>query len=239
MKTFPKTPALLIAILLAAPAAAGPLPASAQQVTLDEGEFTVFLDGREVGTETFFIRRSGAGESATVVAHADVELELPSGLRKLAPALEASGPGMLVTAYQVRVTGDVEADVQVVLSDRRYLARIRSERGEQQREFRVRDQGVLLERQVAHQYYFLASAVEEGEETVPVILPRTGEQFDAAVRTVGTTSLEIGGESVSARHLRVEGPDHVRDVWVDDENRVLRVEIASEGYRAVRTEPPA
>lgn len=228
--------AALFALVGAATVAPG--TALAQQVTLDEGEFDVFLDGRAVGTEVFSIRRSGSDESAVVIAHADVELQLPGGLRKLEPALEASGPGFLVTAYQVQVTGDLEADIQVVLSGRRYLARVRSERGEQQREYRARENAVLLEDQVAHQYYFLASAAEDGSVEVPVILPRSGEDFLARVVPVGTETIRIGNESIEARHFRVEGPNEVRDVWVDDRNRVLRVEIEADGYRAVRRAPP-
>lgn len=228
---------LALAVLVGA-ATALPGPASAQQVTLDEGEFDVFLDGREAGTETFTIRRSGTDASAVVVAHAEVELELPGGLRKLEPALEASGPGFLVTAYQIQVTGDLEADIQVVLSGRRYLARVRSERGEQQREYRAREDAILLEDQVAHQYYFVAAAAEAGRTEVPVILPRSGDDFVARVVSVGTEAIQIGGQTIQARHLRVEGPDDVREIWVDDRNRVLRVEIQADGYRAVRRAPP-
>lgn len=225
-------------LLLVAAVAGLPMSASAQQVTVDEGEFTVFLDGREAGTETFSIRRAGPTESATVVSHAEVELQLPGGLRKVEPAMRTTGPGMLVEAYQVRVTGDMEADVQVALADRRYLARVRTERGEQQREYRARADAVLLEDQVAHQYFFVAAAAEGGAVEIPVILPRSGEEFTATVVTVGTESVTIGGETIRARHLRIEGPGGDREVWVDDRNRVLRVEIPSEGYRAVRTAPP-
>ena len=39
-----------------------PLALRAQTATLDEGSFRLLVDGREVGTETFSIRKSGEGD---------------------------------------------------------------------------------------------------------------------------------------------------------------------------------
>src|SRR5688500_1745417 len=64
-------------------------PAGAQNVILDEGTFRILQSGREVGTETFTIRRIGQGEDAHVIANAVVELDLPGGPVQVKPLLQA------------------------------------------------------------------------------------------------------------------------------------------------------
>jgi hypothetical protein len=211
----------------------------AQGVTVDEGTFRILVDGREIGTETFAIRRSGTGADAQVIATAEIHMEVPEGRLDLRPALQASGVEMAVSAYQIKVSGHTQEEVYVTLGPRRFLTKVRSERGEQEREYRATPGTLLLDTDVAHQYYFVstrAAAMNGG--TVPVIVPREGEVFDLTVTVVGPETIRIGGTSVEARHLRLEGRQQTRDLWVDGEGRVLRLEFPARGYVAERRTLP-
>lgn len=212
--------------------------AGAQVVTLDDGTFRITVDGREAGSETFQIRRSGSGDAAQVIATAEIRLEVPEGRLDLRPALQASGADMAVSAYQIKVSGAVQEEITVTLGERRFRTQIRSERGEREREFRAAPGTLLLDSGVAHQYYFLATRIGSEGGTVPVISPRQGTQFDLRVVPVGTESIRIGGAQVEARRFRLEGPDGVRELWTDAEGRVLRVEIPEQGYVATRERAP-
>lgn len=231
-----------IRLALAGLVALGPLLApagtSAQTVTLDEGTFTFYRGGSEIGTETFAIRRSGSGEDAVVVANATVEMDLPGGMRTLAPALEATGHEMALSAYQVKVSGDQEAEVYLTLSGRRFVARITTEAGERQQEFRASPGALLLEEGVVHQYYFLRPLLDALPARVPVLMPREGSQLQMEVSSLGRETVSVGGQSIEARHLRLEAGGEVREVWVDGEGRVLRVVIPATGFRAERQAPP-
>jgi len=55
---------------------------------------------------------------------------------------------------------------------------------------------------------------------------------------VGQAQIQIGGQTTQARHYRLEGNDEVRELWVDGEGRVLRLEFADRGYRAEREQLP-
>ncbi len=215
-----------------------PSPLAAQGVTVDEGTFTLYLDGREAGSETFAIRQSGEGAQAQIIATAEIQMELPEGRLDLRPALQAAGEGMEVSAYQIRISGHRQEEIYVTLGDRRFRTSVRSERGEQEREYRATPGTVLLDTGVAHQYYFISSRAGEEGAQIPVLIPREGTQFELQVSVVGTDQIQIGGTTVNARHLRLEGRGETRDLWVDSANRVLRLEHAAGGYVAERQQLP-
>ncbi|TVR64428.1 MAG: hypothetical protein EA422_06800 [Gemmatimonadales bacterium] len=224
-----------LALLLQIPTA----PAlEAQGITLDEGTFTLYLDGREVGTETFAIRRSGEGPQAQIIATAEIQMEVPEGRLDLRPALQAAGADMEVSAYQIRISGHMQEEIYVTLGDRRFRTSVRSERGEQEREYRATPGTVLLDTGVAHQYFFISARMGTSGGSVPILIPREGVQYDLQVSVVGTERIQIGGTSLDARHLRLEGRGETRDLWVDGEYRILRLEHPAEGYVAERQSLP-
>lgn len=215
-----------------------PASAAAQSVTVDEGTFRITVDGRDAGTEAFSIRRSGTGDQAQIIATAEIRMEVPEGRTDIRPALQASGSDMAVSAYQVKISGALQEEIYVTLGDRRFLTNVRTERGEREREFRATPGTLLLDPGVAHQYYFLSARASQDGVTVPVISPREGRQFDLRVSVVGSESVAIGGSPLEARHIRLEGEGGTRDLWVDGEGRVLRLEHAEAGYVAVRQRAP-
>jgi hypothetical protein len=52
---------------------------------------------------------------------------------------------------------------------------------------------------------------------------------------VGEEEIRVGGILVqNARRFHLAGGEHPRDVWFDDQGRVLRLEVPSLGYVAER-----
>lgn len=226
MCRFP-TPTLLLGLLLAIPYAAG-----AQNVTVDEGVFLLFRGDEQVGTEEFSIRRLGAGGEARILANAVVEMDSGTDILRQRPVLEAEADGDAVS-YQNRLAGDGETEVGIQAADRRFIARIRSAAGERERELRRTPDVVLLEGTVAHQYYFLAAQAAAGS-TIPVIVPHTGEQVRAQVTDVSQDRVRIAGTSVDVRRVTLDVGGESRQIWFDDENRVLQLSIAARDFRAER-----
>ncbi len=216
-----------------------PSPATAQSVAVDEGSFRISVDGQTVGSESFSIRRSGSGADAQIIATGEIQMEVPEGHLDLRPALQTSGGDMAVSAYQIKVSGHRQEEIYMTLGDRRFLTNIRSERGEQEREFRAAPGTLLLDTGVAHQYYFVGSRFPEGNGTVTVIVPREGRQHELRVTQVGSESVTLaGGQQVSARRLTLEGNQETRELWVDSEGRVLQVQHGDSGYVALREQAP-
>lgn len=227
--------ALLVAGSLVFPPGDG---AVAQNVTLDEGTFSVSLAAGGAGTETFTVRRAGSGDDARVIAQGHIQWSLPSGARDVVPLLEVRGRALGVYAYQVEVSGDEREEIYLRAEGRRFVANVRSDAGEQQREFRFRPGSVILEEAVAHQYFLLAPALAAGAESVWVLTPRAGDVSRFLVTAEAGASVRVGSESLEATHVTLTSGDDRREVWLDGQGRVLRVEVPALDFVANRQDPP-
>jgi hypothetical protein len=227
-------PIVLSAFLLL-PALAAGAPLAAQSV--DQGTFRVSVDGRDVGTEEFSITQSGSGAVAVTMASGKVDLRLADGTLQLSPRLRAQGVGSDPVQYQVDVSGDAPQRVVGTIGGGRVSAKIVTAAGEQLREYVASAGAVVLDEGVAHHYYFLATRTHSGR--VPIIVPRENRQVMATVSSRGEESVQVGGRSARLFHLLVQPQGGAEaDVWVDDLNRVIKVEIPARRYLAVRTELP-
>jgi hypothetical protein len=227
-------PIVLSAFLLL-PALAAGAPLAAQSV--DQGTFRVSVDGRDVGTEEFSITQSGSGAVAVTMASGKVDLRLADGSLQLSPRLRAQGVGSDPVQYQVDVSGDAPQRVVGTIGGGRVSAKIVTAAGEQLREYVASAGAVVLDEGVAHHYYFLATRTHSGR--VPIIVPRENRQVMATVSSRGEESVQVGGRSARLFHLLVQPQGGAEaDVWVDDLNRVIKVEIPARRYLAVRTELP-
>ena len=221
-----------LTILIAAAAAISATPAAGQSMLVDEGSFAVRVNGRDAGTEEFTIRRTGMGNDAVIIANAVVQIDLAEGHLEIRPLLEAMVPEGAASSYQVKVSGAETAELSLALAGRRYVSRIRTDGGEEEREFLARPETRIVEQGVAHQYYFLRD-VREGAR-VPVIEPRTRRQLQWLASAATDEEIRVGTARVQARRVTFSDSDGDRVVWYDRQGRVLRVEIPFRGYVAER-----
>jgi hypothetical protein len=218
---------------------AGSGPAAAQGTAVDEGTFRLMVGGQEVGTETFSIRQSGDGPDATLTARGRVALDTQRGAQEIAATLMVGGPALRPASYEMTLEGVDAQRVAGRVVGGRFTARIVSASGEHGREYLVSDGAVVLDEGVAHHYHFLARRVPSGTARVPIVIPRESRQVWAEVSVGGSESVTVGGRGVEARRLTVAPQGgSVRHVWVDAQNRVLRLEIPDQNYVAVRTAAP-
>ncbi len=218
--------AALLGVLLMAGSAAP------QSVMIDEGTFAITIHGKAAGTETFAIQQAGAGGDGKVIAHAVVKLTLPDGSEQITPLLEASGLDGTVLKYQVKVSGASPVELKLTRSGNRYVSLIRSQAGEEEREFLARPETRILEEDVAHQYYFLRN-LGQGEHA-HIIVPRERRQLDLVASAPTDETLHLNRTTVEARKVTFSAGSDRRTVWFDRQGRVLRVEVPARGYVAER-----
>jgi hypothetical protein len=211
-------------------------PVAGQSVSVDENTFRLYRNGEPVGTEEFSIRQIGPAGENRIILRGAVEMDLPDGAINLAPAMDAQGETLAVSDYQVRVTGSETTGIFVTTSGNRFLARIVSESGEQLREFRAGSGSVLLDEGIVHHHHLLTPYLEETSAvSLTVLSPRGGRQDRMTLSLVGEEEIRVGGVLVSGvRHFHLEGGDRSRDIWFDDQGRILRLEIPSRGFIAER-----
>ncbi len=212
---------------------------SSQSEMLDEGSFKISVAGTEVGLETFTIRQNGSGADAVVMAKGKVVLDANKGGSQVTASVQLSGAALRPAAYEVEVRGGDAQGIRATVRGSRVSARIMSAAGENQREYLVSDGAVLVDEGVAHQYYFLARRAGAASINVPVLIPRQSRQVTASVTFKGDETVSIAGRSTPARHLVVQPQGGAAvDIWADAEGRILKLEIPSRQYVAVRVALP-
>lgn len=223
-------PTVISTVLVVGLVAGHPGAVLGQRVVIDEGSFTLLRDGREVGTERFVIRRAGAGDDALIYASSVLEYDDGSTVLEMSPKLETDA-NRLPQLYQNEIGGADVSSVRISPGNRRYEALIESEVGERERQLRAEPGMVFLEGYAVHQYYFVPTT--EGA-TFPVIVPHLGEQVPGRVTRVEEESVRIGGTSVEARRVTLDIGGEERQLWLDPQDRVLRLVIEARAFRAER-----
>jgi hypothetical protein len=210
-------------------------PLSAQGVVVDQGQFTVSVDGVAVGNEDFVIRRAGLGSGDAVFANATVALVVGGAAQDMRMILRAIPPEGSADSYQVDVTGAGTAEIGLEKAGRRFVATVRSPAGEEDREFPARPDTRVVELDVAHHYYFLRDVLPGRE--IHVLEPRSRRQITLTASDRTEESITLGRNVVTARRVTFssDGSDD-RTVWFDRQGRVLRVEVPSRAYAAERTD---
>lgn len=210
-----------------------------QTVTLDEGSYRILVNGKEVGTETFSIRQNGEGADAVIIAHGRVVLDSAGKEQDVSASLQLAGGTLRPMLYDLRQEGGRAERIAGRIMGGRFSARIMSAAGESMREYLVSQGAVIADDGIAHQYYFLARRVGNQSGRVPLVIPRENRQVFAQVEVKAPAPLSVAGQEMSARQLVVTPAGGVvREVWVDDAGRVLRLEIPSRNLVFERTSAP-
>jgi hypothetical protein len=218
-----------------------PRAVAAQAVEVDAGTFVVQLGGRAVGNESFLIRRSGFGDNARTIAEGTIEIVEDGTTLAVRSLLGALGVGMSLDAYQVNVSAPSELSIRLQSRGGRMVSSTSSEAGVEEREYRRTQQQtptVVLDRFFAHHYFFVAPYQTPGELRISAIFPRLGVQSTGTLRMTTVEPITIGGATIAAQRLELRIDGAVHDIWLDGHNRVLRVQIPSQNYVAVRRDPP-
>lgn len=215
----------LLGVLLLSPLLAdapAPPPLSAQE--LDAGHLYLREAGRRVGTERFRVWRTGS----TVNAAASVErVQRTAWLVRL-----QMDPDLLPVKYEIR------EGVSALVSGERFPDRVRfhfaTPEGERWKQYPVQDAGAILESGVAHHYLVLVRALREAPDgRLTAILPLDGRTVTVRLAARTEESVSLGEESVDATRYDVDMEGALHRVWLDADDRLLRV-LDAEGREALR-----
>lgn len=211
-------------------------PVHAQGVrTLDQGSFTITVGGQRVGREDFSIVGTPGASGIEYVAKGTVAF----ADRRLNPALRSDSTGA-PSNYQIEIKGTTTGSERWsgTIARGRVSANIKSARGESAREYIVTDGAIILDDDVFHQYYFLAK--RSNAPSLAIVIPRRNAQLVVRLTAAGNERITIGSGELDAKHIVLTEPGGTtRDIWVDDQGRVLKVAIPSRNLVATRDDPPS
>ncbi len=202
----------------------------AQEQLLDEGTLLVTKDGLTLGRESFRIVR--AAGTAGQVYRATGQLSM--GDRRVTTSLgvDSLGSPVLYDA-EVRVNGTLDTHLHGTGRPERFSTIMRTRHGESARDYVLQANALVLDREMFHQYYFVA--LPPDRPSFSVVEPLSGTQATFRFEARGQESIRVGRTTVQARHVSLVGSDGAtRDVWVAQDGRLLRVSIPAAGLIAQR-----
>jgi hypothetical protein len=217
--------------------------AAAQAAVDDAGSFTILQAGVKVGREVFTIQQTPPPDGGYVVQGSAVYVT-----RRLVPVLRTDSAGTPLRYEVDEFVGERrQAQLTLNVARGRGSERTQTRGGESAKEFRVGVGARLLDDDVFAQYYFIARAMVLAQPLTPgramvmtLLVPRRGGTVAAPVSIIGNEHLDIGGQSRTAVHIRIDPPGgEPRDIWADIQGRLLRVAIPARGLVAVRDDVPS
>lgn len=205
--------------------------AGAQGRIIDEGTFLVTRPGQPQATEGFRIWRLEGGALLATGS-------LTAGQQRVTSSLRTDSVGTPIAyAVTVRDGHGVQDSLVAAARGSRFQSHTQARGDEAMHEYQlVAGSTLIVEDDLAHELFFAALGKRTG--AVHIISPRAFHGGNATITALGLEPIEVGGRSVTAAHYSLNSPAGKRDFWIDSAGRLLRVDSAGSGFRAVREELP-
>jgi hypothetical protein len=216
--------------LLALPGAALAQPSA----VVDEGTFMITRNGVAAGRESFrIVRAAGPGGQ---VFRATGQSAL--GDSRFTTSLGTDSTGVpVVYESEFSQRGEVVQRLEGRGRPGRFSVLVRTKSGEAAREYLLNNGALLIDEEVIHQFYFIPAAAKR--EQLVVIIPRAGQQTRFRLEERPGETIEIAGRGVASRRfVLTQSPGASRDVWTDENGRLLKVVIPDKGIAAIRDDLP-
>ncbi|PYS15465.1 MAG: hypothetical protein DMG17_14660 [Acidobacteria bacterium] len=157
-------------------------------VKVEQGRFTIFKDGKRMGTEEFSVARRGSGyvvEGKTTIGNDVISSQMELNEKLSVTSYRASSRE---GSIQLKVTPPV-SELQSIVQGETSTA-----------DFRFPEGGVILDNNFFHHYLILLYRVQAGQSSFSVFVPHDLRVGAATVRAAGprTYDLEVGEVKLQA-----------------------------------------
>src|SRR5213594_1677394 len=157
-------------------------------VKVEQGRFTIFKDGKRMGTEEFSVARRGSGyvvEGKTTIGNDVISSQMELNEKLSVTSYRASSRE---GSIQLKVTPPV-SELQSIVQGETSSA-----------DFRFPEGSVILDNNFFHHYLILLYRLQTGQKTFSVFVPQDMRTGTASVRSTGarTFDLEVGDVKLQA-----------------------------------------
>jgi hypothetical protein len=213
---------------------------SMQPATVDVGSFTMYLNNDRAGREQFSIQQVATIDGSSLALRAESAV----GDRRSAMQLETDSLG---TPTRYSIEDRVGTTVTLRLGGQRVRGRFttlaRSTTGEAAREYLLVPGALVIEDFGVVQYALMIRRRLMGvgdSVAVPILTPSANRQGVVQLSYLTRSdTVSIAGSRRAAHRWQVRSEaGEIRLLWADDEGRLLRFEVPSRRFVAVRDDVP-
>jgi hypothetical protein len=235
---------LLLALALAAPSPVCARP-KAQGTTVDSGTFSILIDGRKVGTETFTIKQSSEASIASS------EIKIDDGGSKARQTSEYRiGPKGELQHYEWHELTPERSEIVVEPQDEFLVEHITNEKDKKfDQPFLlpvttlVLDDFFFSQREI-FTWRYLASICKpvngvtqcaSQKSQFGVIVPREHTSIVVSIEYIGREHIPIHGNELELSHYRITSDETADwDLWFDSNQKLVRILIPATKTEVVR-----
>jgi hypothetical protein len=229
----------LLAWCMLAGTVAGVLPAGAgtKKPAAEDGEFAIFYDAREIGSEKFAIQASA--ESAT--SSSVLEFRNPSvpGQKvRMETKLEMDG-GYLPRAYVLKTdVNGVKGSITGNFAPNQVMFDFAGNGTNRRSGLLLPSRYTLLDSNIYHHFIFLVRLFDfdskEKTQRFEVLVPQEEDSGVLKVSELRRTEMELRGRKREVRVLQVASDALQLQLWVDKEGVLQKISVPSKGLDVVR-----
>ncbi|MGA2961278.1 MAG: hypothetical protein ABSD96_06355 [Candidatus Korobacteraceae bacterium] len=237
----------LLAAALAAPSlvSARSKPAPANANVVDSGTFSILIDGRKVGTETFTIKQSSEASIASS------EIKVDEGATKARQTSEYRiGPKGELQRYEWHELAPEKSEIVVEPQEEFLIEHITSEKDKafdqpflMPTTTLVLDDFFFSQREILAWRYLatICKTVNGVNQCVPqksqfgVIVPRQHSSMVVSIEYVGRDHMLVHGNDQELSHYRITSEESADwDLWLDGNQKLVRILIPATKTTVVR-----
>lgn len=202
----------------------------------EEGQFKIFVDGKEIGEEKFSISVSGDTlSSRSVVSLRDV------GYKRLKVQLESQlnmDSSYMPLSYQLRTNVDGQkGTINGTFTKGEATFEYRGNGNPRQRGLLTGDSYVVLDTNIFHHFIFVARLFDfqaDKGQSIEVVIPQELDGGILKVDELGIEIVQVGGKKRNLHHLRADSGVLQIDMWVDAQHTLFKIAVPSKRIEVIR-----
>ncbi len=229
--------ALLSAVFPAARAVTGRSNAAYVEAGPEEGEFRIFIHGKEIGNEKFSITISENSATST----STLQFRNPEGRHEKIELRTKLDMNDKYVPQRYELKSNVNGETGTIIgtfSPNQALFEYQSGNVERRSGVVVGDRFTLLDTNIFHHFIFLTRLFDyeskEKSQRFEVAVPQEPDSGFLNISQLGLENVSIGSKKTEAYHLKADSGTLVVDLWVDAHHLLQKIAVKSKNIEVVR-----
>ncbi len=202
----------------------------------EEGEFGIYVAGKEIGQEKFSIKNSGD----SIVSNSQLNYRDPGNPKQRVrmETLMNMDVHYLPQTYQLRTElNGQKGTITGKFVPKQAHFEYQGHGGARKNSLLVGDQYIILDTNCFHHFIFIARLFDlEAKKSQPieVVIPQEIDNGVLKVSEVGIEDISIRGKSRKLHHLKADSGVLAIDLWVDDQRILYKIALPAKGIEVIR-----